>query len=1491
MKRILPHTTLLFALCAFPASAILDTNSNDFSDIWELSVNNGNLFPPGIYPQDDLDGDGWTNGQEAAAGTNPFDPSPPDGIVSAQTVHIPESWTDINDDGIEEHTLEAIQVTWPQIPGKVYTLLFSPDLVDWLPVGEALTGSETEQVYNFPLSQIEGQPTPPDKLFWRIKVEDVDSDGDGLTDAEEHELGTDPSKVDTDGDGLSDTEDCIYGFNPLLADSNGDGVDDLEQYSIQNPDSNRDTDGDGATDAIEYADGTDPRSAASVPTCEPYIVAVARLGEAKQNDYANGNFSSSYTYRLFPGTENVTFVPAAVNLNTLLAGVNTLVYPQLAEHSAFGKYPLQIFSGLPSTEWEDGTKHYGPALSFYSFSSHLSHPNGPQNNPSVDAVIYSQKLRIENDWNAPNDTIYRFLRVHLKAPMPAPPLGQGETLYTFQWNIPANDYTVVEEDTGTVELKINLGEKVSNTCELEPPAAEPGMYHLTGLLPLEIIPDKESLVSADNHVTNIVFQLSKGDGSFDDSTVEWQIESGDNGSLTQTETIIKDGLTVATLNTTTVKGEKYVVKARVKKLGASGNDLGDACAWIMSPEIEVIAGKPSAFTFTTTKNSYRSDGTDTTEITVEIKDQYNNIVDDGTLVSWGVNQTPTPPFVSVENATVGGLAKAVLRAPLIPEDQVVICNAGDKQETVTIAVQGVTGSLSGNVNLDIGVGQQSTVTLNAQAANGTPVFWTSSNGEITAQSTVTSGVATATLSAAHGRLGTVVITASAGDHFFYTQGAFTSSSGLAIGADHPVLIADATADGVHTPTFLHGIARSIPYFASTPVRVKGPADGVAYLTMHASRPFASWAFDQAGGNVTPSGDGLYGMNLTNATIDENVACYGRGSLVLEGNGNGNIPDTSAFHFTAQFNAALWLCPGQYGAATLAAKAGSWQINQLTDGRIQASVTTETGTHSATTTTAVPLEKWTRLMVDFRFNRLQIKLDDCVSAQTATTGILVVTTNSIEVGSGFHGHLDDLAFRVEGSTGSLINVTGLGSGDTLQLDANGENFFTVTSTGNADGGDSIHISFSMSSWNPLDNVAVAEAIVNFAEAVDYDAKYDVVMSFVGGDPQTTQGTVSGIVGGLCGVGDAGSCVKNIWRRLGFSDKKPNYVELSLGGLGLLTTAVEWTGVGTAVDGGLSSIRQLAIRFGDNPKALKFLNVFIEQGKHALVGGGRFGAAEVNFLKKMVTDAPVSDAFKLFMHDEWLAKTAIHATEKLGDNAESFYQGVRRAVAAHGEEAGKKFVQSFEGLGDEAFNAFKNVPAGELDDALDGLAKVANKGIAPILLKTGLDNTYLYGSQYKRTNLLKDLGDLVDTPNLKGLEDAITMLKTNNAQAKGFRYEIEGAAWLARNGKEVVEFTKRVSVVMEAGADAVKTDIDVVVKEGGKLVYYQFKRSTKALGYGEDGLKATKAWIRKAMKDLETEDFSRIKYALPAGVTLPPQIASFFSDVLENAVEIVRVPHLD
>lgn len=92
----------------------------------------------------------------------------------------------------------------------------------------------------------------------------ADPDGDGLTNNEEKQLGTDKKNPDTDGDGLTDGDEVKkYNTDPLKADSDGDGLSDGAEVNIHRTNPNvADTDGDGLSDGDEVSKyKTDPLKA------------------------------------------------------------------------------------------------------------------------------------------------------------------------------------------------------------------------------------------------------------------------------------------------------------------------------------------------------------------------------------------------------------------------------------------------------------------------------------------------------------------------------------------------------------------------------------------------------------------------------------------------------------------------------------------------------------------------------------------------------------------------------------------------------------------------------------------------------------------------------------------------------------------------------------------------------------------------------------------------------------------------------------------------------------------------------------------------------------------------------------------------------------------------------------------------------------------------------------------------------------------------------
>lgn len=169
LRSLLVFVSLLLAL---PGRAVVvDLNGDGASDIWALKYGVTTLSPTA-----DADGDGMKDAAEAAAGTDPFS--------AVSTIKI----SSIVLDGTGLH------VAFPTLLGKGYVLQKSATLTApvWVVANPLVAGTGANLTLNLPAAGAA-------QYFYRVLVQDVDSDGDGVNDWEELAVGFDPHNAKTKG--------------------------------------------------------------------------------------------------------------------------------------------------------------------------------------------------------------------------------------------------------------------------------------------------------------------------------------------------------------------------------------------------------------------------------------------------------------------------------------------------------------------------------------------------------------------------------------------------------------------------------------------------------------------------------------------------------------------------------------------------------------------------------------------------------------------------------------------------------------------------------------------------------------------------------------------------------------------------------------------------------------------------------------------------------------------------------------------------------------------------------------------------------------------------------------------------------------------------------------------------------------------------------------------------------------------------------------------
>ncbi|QCE41035.1 gliding motility-associated C-terminal domain-containing protein [Psychroserpens sp. NJDZ02] len=233
-------------------------DGTDPNDHCSLIVANQTETPDTAYDTADCDMDGLTNNEEATGIDDPSTPNDPNGNTTD-----PQN-PDTDGDGVTDGD-EAGDMTDPNDPcafevssQTVAVATAWNDLdcdMDGLNNGEELTG-------------IDDPTTPADPNGNTTDPLDNDSDGDGVTDGQEALDGTDPNdncslivanQTETP-DAAYDTADCD--MDGLTNNEEATGIDDPSTPNDPNGNTtdpqNPDTDGDGVTDGDEAGDMTDP---------------------------------------------------------------------------------------------------------------------------------------------------------------------------------------------------------------------------------------------------------------------------------------------------------------------------------------------------------------------------------------------------------------------------------------------------------------------------------------------------------------------------------------------------------------------------------------------------------------------------------------------------------------------------------------------------------------------------------------------------------------------------------------------------------------------------------------------------------------------------------------------------------------------------------------------------------------------------------------------------------------------------------------------------------------------------------------------------------------------------------------------------------------------------------------------------------------------------------------------------------------------------------
>ena len=228
--------------------------SYEEEDVVSNGLSLGFRFGTGTNPVNaDTDGDGLNDGDEFTLGTDPLNPDTDnDGLEDGAEVAAGASpfRGDTDNDGMPD----AWEVRYSLNPNYRYDASTDAD-------HDGLSNLQEFQIGSSPRDTDTDGDGRSDYVEHNYGTSPIlaDTDGDGLDDKDEYQRGTSGTNPDSDYDGLPDGWEVKYNLNPknsggsygASGDPDGDGLTNAEEYALGTNPRAKDTDGDGLDDGEE----------------------------------------------------------------------------------------------------------------------------------------------------------------------------------------------------------------------------------------------------------------------------------------------------------------------------------------------------------------------------------------------------------------------------------------------------------------------------------------------------------------------------------------------------------------------------------------------------------------------------------------------------------------------------------------------------------------------------------------------------------------------------------------------------------------------------------------------------------------------------------------------------------------------------------------------------------------------------------------------------------------------------------------------------------------------------------------------------------------------------------------------------------------------------------------------------------------------------------------------------------------------------------------